>query len=153
MPSPFNYGFIPQTFSDSKEGGDDHPLDLVDLGQRNSKKILSVCDFVVLGSLGLIDEGAVDWKVLGMEIHEARHLGVNNLADYERACPGAIAEVSEWFKTIGTFDGKPENRYLFGGEVLGREETLNILREGHRQYKNLFNDKNRGYFLSQPKEE
>ena len=51
----FNYGFIPQTWEDDSLGGDGDPVDLVDLGQNNRKPILAVCDFIVLGSLGLID--------------------------------------------------------------------------------------------------
>jgi len=50
----FNYGFIPQTWEDGATGGDNDPIDLVDLGQ-SKKPILGVSDYLVLGCLGLID--------------------------------------------------------------------------------------------------
>ena len=52
----FNYGFIPQTYEDGQLGGDDDPLDLVDLGQTShAKPVLGICDYLVLGCLGLVD--------------------------------------------------------------------------------------------------
>jgi inorganic pyrophosphatase len=33
----------------------------------------------VLGSLGLIDQGEIDWKILTMEVNEAKEKGVNNI--------------------------------------------------------------------------
>jgi inorganic pyrophosphatase len=75
----FNYGFIPRTWEDGAKGGDNDPVDLVDLGQNNRKDILTVCDFVVLGSLGLVDQGEIDWKILTMEVNEAKEKGVETM--------------------------------------------------------------------------
>jgi inorganic pyrophosphatase len=54
-PPTFNYGFIPRTWSDNELGGDCDPIDLVDLGWRNIKQTLAVSDYLVLGTLGLVD--------------------------------------------------------------------------------------------------
>ena len=50
----FNYGFVPQTWENGDLGGDNDPIDLVDLS-LDSKPTLAIADFVVLGCLGLID--------------------------------------------------------------------------------------------------
>ena len=68
MPTTFNYGFIPQTWENPAEGGDNDPVDLVDLSITSKKPLLAVADFLVLGCLGLIDEGEYDWKVLALEV-------------------------------------------------------------------------------------
>ena len=73
MPTTFNYGCIPQTWEDPEKGGDGDPIDLVDLGKQ-AKPILGVSDYVVLGCIGLIDQGEIDWKVLGLEVNEAKAL-------------------------------------------------------------------------------
>ena len=62
-----------------------------------------------------------------MEVNEAKAMGISNIEDYERIYPGAVHEVKEWFRTIKTFDGKPENRFLADGSTMGREETLMII--------------------------
>jgi inorganic pyrophosphatase len=89
---------------------------------------------LVLGSLGLIDQGEIDWKILAMEVHEAEAAGVSSIADYDRVYPGAVSDVREWFRTIKTFDGKSENRYLKDGKVFSREDSIGIIRECHEQY-------------------
>jgi inorganic pyrophosphatase len=58
VPAIFNYGFIPQTWEDNRtKNGDGDPIDLIDVGQHpdTAKPILAVCDYLVLGCLGLID--------------------------------------------------------------------------------------------------
>ena len=111
MPIIFNYGMIPQTWEDTLLGGDDDPLDIVDLGQSNKKPIFGVYDWLVLGSLGLIDQGEMDWKILAIEVNEAKRVGVNSVEDYRRLFPGAIGEVREWFRTYKTLEGKKENKF------------------------------------------
>ena len=55
MPCTFNYGFVPQTWENPTEGGDNDPIDLVDLSLTSKKPVLAVSDYLVLGCLGLID--------------------------------------------------------------------------------------------------
>ena len=66
MPATFNYGFIPQTWENPADNGDN------DLSLTSRKPILAVADYLVLGCIGLIDEGEMDWKVLGLEVNEAK---------------------------------------------------------------------------------
>ena len=86
-----------------------------------------------------------------MEVNEAKAKGVESIADYDRLYPGAVKEVREWFRTIKVFDGKKENTYLKNGDVIGREETLEIISDCHKQYRSLFDkcDKHE-YYLDTP---
>lgn len=83
-PPTFNYGFIPRTWSDNDLGGDSDPIDLVDLGWNNMKQTLAVSDYLVLGTLGLVDQGEQDIKVLAIEATEAKELGIKTMKDFER---------------------------------------------------------------------
>ena len=81
---------------------------MVDLSLEK-KPLLAVADFLILGCLGLIDQGEIDWKVLALEVGEAKQMGVETLDDYEKRHPGRVADIREWFRTYKTLDGKPEN--------------------------------------------
>lgn len=135
MPTTFNYGFIPQTWESPAEGGDNDPIDLVDLSLTSKKPILAVSDYLVLGCLGLIDEGEIDWKVLALEVHEAQRLKVSNMADFEKLHPGRVDEVRNWFRMYKTLDGKPENQFKDDGRLFTKEETLQIVLETSKQYR------------------
>lgn len=78
-PQNFNKGFIPQTWSDANWGGDGNPLDIVDLS--NSKPTLTICDFKVLGVMGLVHKGCFDYKIFVMDAEEASSRGINTLKD------------------------------------------------------------------------
>ena len=82
----FNYGFLPQTWCDNTNGadGDGDAIDLVDLSWKEIKPILAVSDYLVLGVIGLIDQGEIDYKILGMEVNEASERSIKTLDDYRR---------------------------------------------------------------------
>ena len=79
----------------------------------------------------------MDWKVLAMEVNEAKTLGVHDVKSYENRYPGVLFRIREWFRTIKTFDGKAENTFLHNGNVIGRDETLAIIEDCNKQYKQL----------------
>ena len=89
----------------------------------------------------------MDWKILALEVNEAKTLGVHDVKSYENRYPGALHLIREWFRTIKTFDGKAENTFLANGNVIGREETLEIIKDCNNQYKSLMEKKRDGYWL------
>ena len=91
----------------------------------------------ILGSLCLIDQGELDWKILAVEEEFSIEHNIRSVDDYNQYHPGAIREVKEWFRTIKTHDGKPENRFGRDGRVLGVEETLEIIFENNNSYQKL----------------
>lgn len=86
----FNYGFIPQTYCDERFGGDKDAIDLIDLSWRELKPILAHSDYLVLGIMGLIDQGELDYKVLAIEVNEAKERNIHDLDSYERLNQGRV---------------------------------------------------------------
>ena len=136
MPTIFNYGFIPQTWEDGAAGGDNDPIDLVDLSQHK-KPVLAVSDYMVLGCLGLIDQGETDWKVLAIDVQEAMDRKINSLADFEKLYPGRVGAVREWFRTYKTLEGKGLNEFIADGIVFGVDRTLEVIYETNVQYRKM----------------
>lgn len=63
LPYPGNYGFIPSTLSDPKNGGDGDALDVLVLSQ--TVPIGTVLEIVPIAVLKLIDKGELDYKIIG----------------------------------------------------------------------------------------
>lgn len=114
----FNYGFIPQTWCDANIGGDDDAIDLVDLSWKELKPILAISDYLVLGMIGLVDQGELDYKVLAIEINEARLRNITSLEQYKRQNPGHIEEIMIWFRDYKVWEGKQTNKFLWNGDIL-----------------------------------
>ena len=95
----------------------------------------------VLGSLCLIDQGELDWKILAINADEAKERRIKNLEDFNRLCPGAIKEIQEWFRIYKTYEGKGENKFGHGGRLLSVDETIEIIHENHQFYRDLLDKK------------
>jgi len=50
--------------------GDNDPLDVIDIGEKQPRG--AVVPVKILGSLALIDEGEIDWKVLTINIDDPK---------------------------------------------------------------------------------
>lgn len=72
----YNYGFLPQTWSDPSQvnrilniKGDNGPLDVVDISDRQNHRG-QVTRVRILGALALMDHGELDWKILALDIND-----------------------------------------------------------------------------------
>jgi inorganic pyrophosphatase len=74
-----------------------------------------------------LDQGELDWKVIALNLEEARANKLRNLEDYNRDNPGALREISDWFRTYKTYEGKPENTFGYEGRILSAERTIEII--------------------------
>lgn len=81
----FNYGMMPQTWecnthkdNETSCFGDNDPLDVVEMGSSILERA-AVVQVKVLGSLCLIDQGELDWKLLTINLDEANSKGVSHL--------------------------------------------------------------------------
>lgn len=137
QPAVFNYGFIPRTWSDNENGGDGDPIDLVDLSWRDLKPVMAVSDFLVLGALGLIDQGELDIKILAIEINEALERGITSLTDFEKQQPGKLSDIKAWFRDYKTWEGLKENKFSWGGEIKPAEFALDLIRQSQHEYQAL----------------
>ena len=71
-PSLVNYGAIPQTWEDPEHTskgveltGDNDPIDVLELGSQIAT-VGEVYEVKVLGALGMIDGGEMDWKIIAV---------------------------------------------------------------------------------------
>lgn len=141
-----NYGAIPQTWEDptiesAHAGvtglkGDNDPLDCCEIGTS----VLSMGDVKrvkVLGSLALIDNGELDWKVLVIDVEDSLASKINNLTDIETHLPGLLQSTRNWFRDYKIPTGKPANEFAFNGQYRGISETLDVIQECHESWVKL----------------
>lgn len=139
-----NYGAIPQTWEDpTREApglesvrGDNDPLDCCEIGSS----ILHMGDIKevkILGSIALVDDGELDWKVITIDIQDPLAHKVNNLQDVEAYMPGLLHATREWFRRYKVPTGKPPNHFAFNGEYKNAQETVNTIQECHESWKKL----------------
>jgi 3'-phosphoadenosine 5'-phosphosulfate synthase len=137
----FNYGFIPQTWEDpdlkSEQGygGDNDPLDVIELG---SQPLLmgSIQTCRVLGSFELIDEGETDHKIICISLSDPDASSIFSLDDLERKKPNHLNNLRDWLKRYKTSDGKPENN-LASDIPRTASQAMSIVLETHNRWKAL----------------
>lgn len=145
----FNYGFVPQTWEDphlksaAGYGGDNDPLDVMELGGV-PVRMGSLRRCRVLGSLELIDEGETDHKILCIAIHDSPEhpeeaegaKNIHSLDDLEKWKPGTLDRLRDWLKRYKTSDGKAENS-LASEIPRSADEALAVVKETHQRWKSL----------------
>jgi inorganic pyrophosphatase len=142
-PIYWNYGCFPQTWEDPgtihpelRTVGDNDPLDVVEIGTK-ALSTGSVTPVKVLGVLGLIDDGEVDWKIISINSSDAMASKVHDIPDVEKHMPGVISGIREWFRWYKTPDNKPLNKFGFDDKCLHRKQAIEVVHETHKQYQSL----------------
>jgi len=132
-----NYGAIPQTWEDPTHKdeltgllGDGDPVDVCEIGSR-VVPLGEIRAVKILGVLGMIDEGEMDWKVIAIDICDRDASKLNSVEDVERLKPGLLNKLVEWFKVYKVPDGKPVNDFAFDGKVMDADFALKIILETH----------------------
>ena len=144
---PTLYGFIPQTycsrniadFCSERTGrlgvvGDDDPLDICVL----SEKVISHGDIIVraipIGGFRMIDQGQADDKIIAVMHGDGLYSQWQNIED----CPRAfIDRLKHYFLTYKDIPGADE-RICEITHVYGREEALEVIRRGRKDYHGRF---------------
>jgi len=157
-PYLWNYGAFPQTWEDPTVAspetgllGDGDPVDVVEIG-KFTHPIGAVVRVKVLGTLGLIDEGETDWKIIAIDITDPKANFINGPADLEIQKPGVIEGIRDFFINYKVPDGKPKNKLAFDGEIKDQAYALKVIEECSKQYKNIFTRKDLGYSLTKKSE-
>uniref|UniRef100_A0A8D8Z489 inorganic diphosphatase n=1 Tax=Cacopsylla melanoneura TaxID=428564 RepID=A0A8D8Z489_9HEMI len=123
----WNYGAFPNTWESSNETdsysgleGDGHLLDVIDIGDRVAKRgeILHV---KVLGAIGLLDNGRIDYKIIAVNVNDPKAAKLNDIGDVEKHYPGYMKATLEWFKH------STKKPLAFNGELKDREYTSYIM--------------------------
>ena len=140
-----NYGALLQTWEDptvksNVDGlvGDGDPLDVCEIGSR-VWPTGSVRQVRVLGSLALVDDGELDWKVIAIDTEDPLADELFDVHDVFVKCPGLLEATRQWFKDYKIPDGKPQNRFALGGKYRTLQETIETIVECQEAWKRLVN--------------
>lgn len=142
-PSLINYGAVPQTWEDPGAvhpgidvGGDADPVDLADCSD-NVAEFGAIYPCKVLGTLAMIDEGEIDFKILGIATSDPLAEKMNDIDDLERLMPGKVDSIREWFRMYKTAEGKGENSYAFDGKAMDAAYTMKVVEDTHASWAGL----------------
>jgi len=116
--------------------GDGDPLDVCEIG-TSIAKVGEIKQVKVLGVLGMIDSGEMDWKVVAIDIHDRLANELNDVDDLYRMLPGLQHATFSWFRTYKIPDGKKENVFAFREEIQSRSYAMEIVEECHKSWKKL----------------
>lgn len=130
------YGSMPQTWEDPAMDGDNDPLDVLDISTGRKLETGDIQQVKVLGSLGLIDDGEIDWKIISISNQSQDFDKVNSLEDVEKVYPGLLKGIKFWFENYKV-NNEQKNEFLHNGNFLNKEETLEIINECHLSWKKL----------------
>jgi inorganic pyrophosphatase len=142
-----NYGAFPQTWEDPKHvdpntrcGGDNDPLDVIDVGNRrwDTGAIVRV---KVLGVLALIDAGETDWKVLAISAEDPLAPLLNDIDDVRVHIPGVMEALTKWLRL---YKSPVINDFAFGGEAQTRDFAEALIRDTHESWKALVEERGGG---------
>eukprot|EP01064_Diplonema_japonicum_P001564 TRINITY_DN11029_c0_g1_i2.p1 TRINITY_DN11029_c0_g1~~TRINITY_DN11029_c0_g1_i2.p1 ORF type:complete len:396 (+),score=94.82 TRINITY_DN11029_c0_g1_i2:275-1462(+) len=145
----FNYGALPQTWESTEHSfqfeeedgikeykGDNDPIDIIEIGSQQLATG-SVTPIKVLGVLGMIDDGEMDWKVIAVSTGDPLALFMDDIPDVTRYMPGALECIRTWLRDYKICHGKPQNKFAMDGEYFGREYAQNIIKECHNHWRNF----------------
>eukprot|EP01060_Flectonema_neradi_P017532 TRINITY_DN243_c3_g2_i1.p1 TRINITY_DN243_c3_g2~~TRINITY_DN243_c3_g2_i1.p1 ORF type:complete len:1120 (+),score=295.18 TRINITY_DN243_c3_g2_i1:52-3411(+) len=143
----FNNGLFPQTWEDSTvetEGrfGDNDPLDVMEVGSV-SYPVGSIVPVKILGSLGLIDSGEIDHKVIAIAVDDPDAESINSIEDLNaKKGDGFTERIVDWLANYKKTDkSDPEtasaNEFLHDGAYVNKEDTLAVIKETNDYWKAL----------------
>lgn len=139
----WNYGCLPQTWEDPTQVhmetgalGDGDPLDVCEIGNHVCE-VGEVMQVKVLGVLGMIDEGEMDWKIIVINVHDPLAKEMNDIDDLYRMVPGLLHATFSWFRTYKVPDGKDLNVFAFREQVQSARYANEVIEECHESWKKL----------------
>lgn len=138
----WNYGAMPQTWESTEVifedgvSGDNDPIDAVEIGMRQMR-IGETHPVRVLGVLGMIDEGQMDWKVIVISVNDPITRFLKDITDVPKYLPGCLDALREWFRVYKICQGGVENKFAFDGEFKDKKYAMKIVEESHYMWENL----------------
>lgn len=95
----WNYGCLPQTWEDPtvfhpelEVYGDNDPVDVVEIGSK-ALPTGTICKIKILGAIAMIDDGELDWKMVGISVEDPLSSLLNDIADVDRNHPGTLSGI------------------------------------------------------------
>ncbi|KAJ9465893.1 ATP sulfurylase 1 [Diplonema papillatum] len=148
----FNNGMFPQTWEDSavkdeaNNFGDNDPLDVMEIGSA-PLPMGSVVPVKILGSLGLVDGGETDHKIIAISVNDPDADQINSIQDVAAVKGKAFVErIVDWLRRYKTTDkSDPDkaalNTFLREAEFFSAAEATSIIEHTSRLYQNLIDGK------------
>ena len=149
----FNYGAFPQTWESTEVQfvadtyGDNDPLDAIDIGM-SQMKTGQVTGVKVLGILGMIDDGQMDWKVICIAREDPIARFMDDIDDVPKVLPGCLDALREWLRVYKICQGGHENKFAFNGDYQNRTFALKVIAEAHRMWNKLHKVRGTRHFAS-----
>ncbi|EJS44151.1 ppa2p [Saccharomyces arboricola H-6] len=158
-----NYGAIPQTWEDPTiehelgDGdaalkGDNDPLDCCEIGS-DVLEMGTIRKVKVLGSLALIDDGELDWKIIVIDINDPLSSELNNLENVEKYFPGILGATREWFRKYKVPAGKSLNKFAYGEQYMDSNSTIHTIKECHNSWQKFLSGSLQNKYDSLPNTE
>ena len=122
---PANYGFIPRTYADDKD-----PLDVLVLCNHHLYP-LTLIDVRPIGVMRMIDDEALDDKIIAVPVSDPSYNSYNNIDDL----PAHIFDEMMHFFTVYK---QLENKQTAVKELFGPEEAKRIIKECIQNYNLIF---------------
>lgn len=118
--------------------GDNDPIDAIEIGSKVQHHG-AVIKVKLLACFALINQDAVDWKLIVIDVDDPLSEKLNDLKDVERHCSNLLCGIRRWLRVYGVSDGTPQNQLLFDGDPKGCDFALKIAHHSHDQWKELIN--------------
>lgn len=147
---PCLYGFVPKTlcdkgiaaFANEKTGrtditGDNDPLDICVLSERNYLHNNILCEAKVIGGFRMIDGGEADDKIIAVLKGDQAYGAFDDLSEMPKM---VIDRVRHFFLTYKDLDGGAKNVEIT--HVYGREEALKVVELAAADYNAKYGDVN-----------
>jgi inorganic pyrophosphatase len=138
----WNYGAFPQTWESTEavfeEGhkGDNDPIDAIEIGMTQVPTG-GLVQVKILGILGMIDSGEMDWKVICIAHSDPMAKFLDDISDVPKYLPGCLGALREWLRSYKICQGGDENKFAFEGEYRDKEFAIKIVHEAHLMWNGL----------------
>ena len=148
---PCLYGFVPKTlcdkeiaaFANEKTGrtdivGDNDPLDICVLSEREFLHNNILCESKVIGGFRMIDGGEADDKIVAVLKNDQAYGHFNDISEMPKM---VVDRVRHFFLTYKDLDGGAKNVEIT--HTYGREEALKVVDLAMKDYQDTYGDVNK----------
>lgn len=138
---PTLYGFIPQTYCGKRVGelmpeasnGDDDPLDICVISERNIDRSELILNARVIGGLPMLDDGEADDKIIA--VLEKDHVW-SDVEDISQLPVSVVERLRHYFSTYKVLPG--ETSTVMVGTAYGREHAKKVIECSILDYQEKF---------------
>lgn len=128
---PSNYGFIPSTISNEKNGGDGDALDVIVISEYLEKG--TVIETLPIAVLKLIDDNEKDYKIISIPVNnDLRIINAKSYKELKLYYPNVIRILELWFTNYNKNDTTRIKGW--GNEIEAIEEIRNSIKHNHNTY-------------------